>query len=235
MKRFIAFWAGLAIVIAVVGFASNFTKTYNVPERKDYVKNEREAIAYISTDFNALIAHYNAMRTSVTYGTIDLPLTGWREVDASGDVGAIAANGGVLASDTTPILKSHTSGGTYKALTIQWAASNSDPISTQRALPADFNTSGDLVFTGRFGNDGNTDDIQPIISFYFNEHLAKVDVTGDAIDVTADTAYQTYTATVDASDITTDVDSVTIIITPAAHTTNTQLMSSAKLKYVRSF
>jgi hypothetical protein len=234
MKKFIAFWVGLAIILAAVGFSANFTKTYNVPTRKDRIGQQKEAIAYLSTDFDALIAHYNAMRTSVTYGTIDLPITSWREVDASGDVGDATADGGVLRSDTTPILKSHTT-GTYKALTVQWAASNSDPIATQRALPADFSSSGDLVFLGRFGNNGSTDSVQPTISVYFNEYLAKVDVTGDAIDVTADTIYQTYTATIDADDITTDVSSITVIITPAAHTTNTQLMSSAQLRYSRNF
>lgn len=219
------------VAISIVSVSATFTKTYTVPTRKDRVKNEREEIGKLSYDFDALISHYNS---GTACGYIPLPLTSWREVDASGDVGAIAANGGVLASDTTPILKSHTSGGTYKAATIQWAASNSDPIMIQVPLPQDFGTGYDLVLETRMGNDGNTDDVQPTVSFFVDEYVAGVDVTTDAIDATADTTFSSYDVTLTDANISDTAESLTIIITPNAHTTNTQLLSSARLNCQRN-
>jgi len=235
MKRFIAFWVGLAIVLATVGFASNFTKTYNVPERKDRVKNEREAIAYISTDFNALIDHYNAMRTSVTYGSISIPLSAWREVDATGDVGDSTADGGVLSSNTTPIFEA-INGATNKTQRLNWAASDNSPIMYSNRLPVDFSTLGDLTFQGRFGNDGSTDTTGPTVSFYFNESATHYDVTSDfTADGTADTTYILHNFTVADASMDATTDTVTIIVTPGAHTTNALYLSSTGLKYLRNF
>ena len=81
-----------------------------------------------------------------------LSLNDWRECDANGDVGAIAANGGILASDTTPILR----GNAAETQEISWAASNNDPITTQIGLPSDFSGADD-VFLELWVNSGTTD------------------------------------------------------------------------------
>ena len=235
MKKFIALLIGLIVILASIVLADSFTKTYNVPTRKDRVKNDREAIARLSTDFDALIAHYNLLRTSTTYGYVPIPLSSWREVDTSGDVGDATADGGVLRSDTTPIYKSHTTGGTYKAQTIQWAASNSDPIAVSIPIPGDLDTDASIDLLMDIGNDGTTDSQEPVISFYWNSYGTAIDVTTDALDTTTDTIFSAYNVTLGASDVTTDARSLTIIITPGAHTTNALYLSRTQLRYTRSF
>ena len=240
MKKLLTVIFGLlgAFVVAALVVGANYTATKELPTDPRYVdhRSNRE-IAKTNTDLVGLIAAFNATGTSQQYGYIPLPLTGWREVaDASGDVGNNAASGGVLASDTTPIMSSHTTGsGTYISQKIHWAASNSDPIIMQIPLPGDFDESVGVVFQARIGNDGITDDIEPVIAIQFNEYATIADETSDGLDATSDTTYGAYNVTFAASDATTDSESLTIMITPNAHTTNALYMSSARLRYQRDF
>lgn len=69
---------------------------------------------------------------SAVGGYIPIPLSAWREVDATGDVGNITANGGVLASDTTPVFDAVATSNEQEIL---WATGNADPIGCSVALP----------------------------------------------------------------------------------------------------
>ena len=73
-------------------------------------------------------------------GCIPLPLTGFRETDANAAVGNAAANGGILASDTTPVL-----GASSKSMRITWATGNVDPIAIQAPVPQDFDGTEDVT------------------------------------------------------------------------------------------
>jgi hypothetical protein len=75
--------------------------------------------------------------------TADIPISlmTFREVDATGDVGAAAANGGVLASDTTPILRAET----IESQTIFWAAGDTDQIATHISLPRDVDGANPVI------------------------------------------------------------------------------------------
>ncbi len=233
MKKFLYASMLMLVLVTAALVSADFSNTYTVSTNVGYVNRPKAEIARLARNANDFIAHYNTM---TKYGYIPLPLTGWREVvDNSGDVGNIAANGGVLASDTTPTLASHSSpGATYDAQVINWVASNSDRIIFQAPVPEEFTGTYDIIFQGRFGNNGNTDTTGPTISFFFNEYVAGVDATGDALDTTADTVFVEYTATVPAASIPADVDTVTVMLTPAAHTTNTLRMSTARIKFQRS-
>jgi hypothetical protein len=231
MKRFIALLVAIGVMVVTIGISANFTKTYVVPTRRDYIKNDRQEIAELSYDFDALIAHYNALRTSVTYGTIDLPLTGWREVDATGDVGDATADGGILRSDTTPFLEAIT-GVTKKAQQVNWVASNNDPIMYQFSLPYDFKTSSDVIVDLRVASDGTTDAVAFHVYYFIDEDDATGDATGDT---QTSTSYGSIEYTIPASDITIDTTGMTLILVPLAHTTDKVYLSRARLKYIRNF
>lgn len=258
-KRLSYLLFGTLSVILIFGILFSlgaYTRVYNTPIRKDRIHSGvyNQHIANLSEDLGGLITEHNTVSTDLdtaetnitslqtslatfkTYGYVNISLYDFREVDASGDVGDATADGGILRSDTTPVLKSHTSGGTYKASTIQWAASNSDAIATQKPLPVDLDTANDLTLQCRFGNDGNTDQTSPTVSFFVNEYIAGVDATTDSFnDTTADTIYSSYDFTLDAANLDATSDSVTVIITPGAHTTNALYLSSCRLTYTRSF
>ena len=239
MKKLLTVIFGLlgAFVVAALVVGANYTVTQELPTDPRYVdhRSNRE-IAKTNKDLVGLVAAYNTLSTGTQYGYIPLPLTSWREVaDASTDVGNITANGGILASDTTPILSSHTSGGTYISQKIHWAASNSDAIVTQVSLPGDFDSAAAFIVQLRIGNSGTTDEIEPVIALQFNEYATIVDGTSDSVDATTDTTFAAYDVAFSAGDATTDSQSVTIRITPNAHTTNALYMSSARIKYTRDF
>lgn len=234
MKKLYAFISALVAGILAAGFigmAANFSDTWTVPTRRDYIHNEREWIAKMSVNHNAFVTHYNAMRTSVTTGYIPLPLANWREVDSSGDVSTLANHGGILASNSTPILSGITD-ATNKAQRITWAASNSDPIMFQVPMPPDFIYTNGLTFKSRIAGDGTTDTLSFTVSGYFNEGGTTADATTDGV---LSTSYSSYDVTFALSDMTTDTETVTIILTPAAHTTNIMYMTAAWLEYTRNF
>src|SRR5262245_50296217 len=61
--------------------------------------------------------------------SILIPLNTFREVTSGGDVGDTTANGGLLSSNTTPILR----GDAAESLEVAWAAGNSDIVSSSIA------------------------------------------------------------------------------------------------------
>ncbi len=141
-----------------------------------------------------------------------------REVDANADVGNITANGGILASDTTPILQSNSPGSDGdNAQRVAWAASNSDPIVFQCALHPDFDTTKDLVLHFRIKSAGTTDAQGFTVESWFNDGDTKItDTTG----TNGTTTTAEVTATIAAADIPTGAQTLTFTIAPVAHTTD---------------
>lgn len=157
---------------------------------------------------------------------VGVPLTSFREVDANGDVGAITANGGVLASDTTPILL----GDANEAMAIQWASSNSDPLAVGLALPPDFDGTSDC-YVDLYVQSAGTDDAPSFTVETSWDGGAKV---SDTATGSASADKQVITATILAADVVDAPFSLTLGLTPGAHTTDAWTLYGVRLRYRRN-
>lgn len=167
-----------------------------------------------------------ALRT----GFIPVPLAVLREI-ATNAIPNTAANGGLLASDTTPIL-STTNGDTDSALRVQWASSNSDPIIFQVPLPPDLDADANVEVHFRAASGGATN--SPVISAdsYFNEGDTKIE--DDSAAVTG-TSYAEYVITIAAADVPSGAQTLTCELTPGAHTTDALYMTAIWVEYTRTY
>jgi hypothetical protein len=158
-----------------------------------------------------------------------ISLRDFREVDANGDVGAIAAACGVLGSDTTPILRA---AATTESEEISWATGNVDPISVQLSLSSDELDDTRDVTLELDVYSGTTDAATFTVETTWNAGTIVADSASDAATKSA-TAH-TITATIAAADIPTSVRRVTIALTPTnAHASNAYQLVGARLKYYR--
>ena len=158
---------------------------------------------------------------------IGIPLNTLREATAF-DVGNIAANGGVLASDTTPVL-SAINDATDGCQRVLWAASNSDQVIFQTALPPDLNDAANIVVHVRAAMAGVTDTPTITVDSFFDEGDTKVvDATGAITGAT----YAEYTATIAAADFPAS-QTLTVGLTPGAHTTDTLAVTAVWIEYTR--
>ena len=162
---------------------------------------------------------YHAHRES-----IPVNLCAFVVVDANGDVGNLAAHGGKLASDSTPILR----GDAAETQELSWATSGQEIIAAQIPLPADFQGKDDVLVVLR-GYTGTTD---------ANSYTVETGWDGGALvsDTATGSASATeheVTARVAAADIPDGAKRLTLIITPAGtHTTDTQQLTACRVDYV---
>lgn len=161
-------------------------------------------------------------------GFVPIPLQSFREV-ASGVVGNAAANGGVLASDTTPILTS-INAATDGCQKILWAASNNDVIAVSIPLPPDLNDAAAVYVHCRIVSAGTTDAVGFTVSGWFNEGDTKVDATSGTNQTTT---WAEVTAEFGAGDVPAGAQTMTIFLTPVAHTTDTMSLSACWLEYTQ--
>lgn len=172
----------------------------------------------------ALAEIYTHLFSATT--SIPLSLHQFREVDANGDVGNIAANGGILASDTTPVLR----GNAAESTEIYWAAGNSDPISTQITLPTDFDGTKDATID-MWLSSGTTDAATITVETGWDGGALVSDSTSDAATKSA-TAHK-ITVTINAGDIPNTAALLTIALTPPAHTTDGIILTGIRFNYKR--
>lgn len=152
-------------------------------------------------------------------------LYSFREVSSGGDVGAIAAIGGVLASDTTPIMR----GDAAETAEISWATGNTDIIATHITLPKDFSGASDV-----------TVELQ-VYSGTTNAATFTVETGWDGAALVSDTATDgaasatkhTITATIAAADIPDSARNLTLILTPAAHAADAIQLAGVCVVYER--
>jgi hypothetical protein len=156
---------------------------------------------------------------------LPLSLHSFREADANGDVGNIVANGGILASDTTPIMRG-ASGLISQELS--WAASNSDPIVCQCCLGEDFDGRDD-VLVELWVNSGTTDAATFTVATSWN---AGATVSDTATDGAKSATTHRITATISAADIPDGATHVTMLLTPGAHTTNAIQLENVRVSYL---
>ena len=163
-------------------------------------------------------------------GYINIPLTSWREVSATGDVSNIAGNGGVLASDTTPVYDAVATSNEHEIL---WATGNADPIGISLGLPRDFDDTADATLDLEVSS-GTTDAATIVCASAWSAGAAGTEVS----DSTSDTATKSATPhrvsiTIAGSDIPAGARRVTIRLTPPTHATDTIALHATGLAYKR--
>jgi len=143
--------------------------------------------------------------------------------------GNTTANGGLLASDTVPILAPKT-GATAGCQVIKWAAAAVSAIAFQVALPPDLNADADLVLHGRVACTATATDIPTFtLASYFQETGAVVSDTFAASGAT--TTFAEITATIALADVPTGAQTLTGRLTPGTHASSGWSLSSLWLEY----
>jgi hypothetical protein len=154
---------------------------------------------------------------------IPVDLKGFREV-AANDIQNLAAHGGLLASDSTPTL-SCANGDTDGCLILTWTAeADEEAIIGSVALPPDLDTTEDLVLHFRAAMEDTNNTPAIALDAYFNEGDDKV---SDASAAVTGTSWAEYTITIDASDIPSGAQTLTIELTPAAHASDDLYVNAA--------
>lgn len=159
---------------------------------------------------------------------INLPLDGFKET-TNFDVANIAANGGVLASDTTPI-RDAINAATDGCQRLLWASSNNDQVVCQVALPPDLDVTADIVLHVRIMSEGTTNAVGFTVDSFFNEGDTKV---VDTTTTNQTTDWLEKIAVIGNADIPAGAQTLTIGLTPVAHTTDEISMSAAWLEYTK--
>lgn len=161
-------------------------------------------------------------------GFLGIPLNTFREASAF-DVGNIAANGGILASDSTPILDA-INGATDGCQRLLWAASNNDQVVTSLPVPPDLDYNQPLVLHTRIVSGGTTNPVGFTVDTFFNEGDTKVT---DTSQTNQTATYGEKTTTIAAADIPSGAQVITIGLTPVAHTTDSMALTAAWLEYTK--
>lgn len=163
---------------------------------------------------------YNAYRS-----VINLSLNDFREA-TSGDVGNIVANGGILASDTTPVLSGT---GTTVSQQLLWAAANVDQILCQMALPEDFSGKDDVIVE-LWVNSGTTD--PATFSCLTNWDAAAADITDTITDGAKSATTHKISGVIAAADVPDNASFLSLALVPATHGTNAMVLVAARLLYL---
>lgn len=146
-----------------------------------------------------------------------------REVDANGDVGNAAANGGLLASDTTPILRADAA----ESEEVSWATGNVDAVQLQTALPKNFDGASNVTVELDVYS-GTTNAATFTVESSWD---GGAKVTDTATDSAPSATPQTITATIAAADVPNAAKRVTLTLIPAAHATDTIQLLAVRMYY----
>lgn len=162
-------------------------------------------------------------------GFLPLKLTDFREL-AGGIFINGAGNGGLLATDTTPIL---TNIGDGDAMRIAWAAGNADQIEAQVILPPDMDLTADLVVHFLCSKDGNVNNTVHIDGeAYVGESDADCFPAAAAPALLVQ-AKGEYTATILAADMPANQTNanLTLVVMPEAHANDAVYLHAVWLEY----
>ncbi len=156
--------------------------------------------------------------------TIPLALASFRESTA-GDVGNAAANGGLLASDTTPVLSG--SGATVSQQ-LSWAAGNTDQVLVEVGLPEDFD-GRDNVLVELWVSSGTADAASFTVATSWDGAADVTDTASDA--ATKSATVHKITAVIDKADVPDKPSFMTLALTPAAHATDAIVLKAVKVRH----
>ncbi len=159
------------------------------------------------------------------HGRICVSVNDFREV-GSGDVGNIVANGGILASDTTPALIGASTGISQE---ITWVTGNVDPIVCQFTLPQNFDGRDDVLID-LWVSSGTTDVATFSVATSWDAGATVTDSASDAGTLSA--TRHKITATVSAADIPDNASFVSVQLTPPTHATNAIQLSGMLIRVV---
>ena len=162
-------------------------------------------------------------------GGVSTVLTGLREI-VGNNIPSGASNGGVLALDTTPVLE-FINGDTDSCLRVNWVAGNQDPVVFQVSLPSDLDTNGDVEIHLRVASESTTDVAGFNADSYFNEGDTKVE--DSASQTSASATYEELTITIDNTDVPSDAQTLTVELTPQAHTTDDMYLTAIWIEYTK--
>ena len=210
-----------------------FGKTLNLSMLRYWLDRDADAGLFdgLEADGKVRVLVSSAERAN-SYGYLPIPLTAFREVTSAGAVGAIAAIGGVLASDTTPVLGA---AATSEAMQIVWAAGNADIIQASISLPGDFSGAFDVllelqVLTDNAGGGGIEAATFTVNSSWDNG----AQVVDTATDGTPAVTVHKVTATIAAADVADAPSFVNIQLVPGTHANDPIHLLSARLVFRRA-
>jgi hypothetical protein len=167
---------------------------------------------------------------NLAVGFIPLNITTLREA-VTNAIPNTAANGGLLASDTTPVLE-RVNGATDKALRVKWAASNSDEVQFGPVMmPPDLDEATDLTIHLLAAMGGATD--TPTIDVQVFDGLGDTEMGGATAAITGTTIAEYSVTIANANVAGAPLGFLNIALVPGAHTTDTLLLYGAWIEYSR--
>jgi hypothetical protein len=187
-----------------------------------------EAATAANDVIEILLTGFQSVPVVENDGFIPLPLAQAREL-SSDDTQALAAHGGILASDSTPILDV-INAGTDQQMEVTWAASNVDKIAWHVALPPDLDDSSNMTFHAMALMGGSTDTPTLTIEAFFG--VGDTDAGGATGALSATEAE--VTRTIAAANVQAAPDFLTITLVPGAHGTDTAILRGCWLEYTRA-
>jgi hypothetical protein len=207
------------IEVALQATKSTTAATVSITDTAGYFTGATVELALAELGINAVSAQ----------SFIPIPLGACREVGTN-DIQNLAAHGGILAKDSTPIFE-FTNGDTDSALRLHWAASDSNAICFQVPLPPDLDVAADVVIHFRAAMAGTTD--IPVIDAdtFFNEGDTKVE---DASAAVTGVTVAEYTITIAAADVPAGAQTMSCELTPAAHTTDALYVYAMWIEYTKT-
>lgn len=161
-------------------------------------------------------------------GFIPLALADAREVSSNATMN-IAANGGLLASDTTPVFQ-RVNGATDKALRLSWAATNVDEITWSFAYPPNLDDTQPVEVHFLAAMAGATD--TPTLTVGYFEGVGDTDA-GGATAAVAGTTVAEYSVSIAGTDIGTPPKVASVSLIPGTHGTDILYVYAAWIEYTR--
>lgn len=156
---------------------------------------------------------------------IPISLADLREIVAN-DIPNTAANGGLLASDTTPILQ-RTNGATDPKLRVSWAAGNVDPVSFDVPTPQDIQPKADIFVDLWLQMGGATD--TPVVGVDLREGVGDANFGGNTAALSA--TLRKLSVRGKGSNVFGNTPGFTVTITPAAHATDALRLTGVFFRY----
>lgn len=170
------------------------------------------------------------LSTTLKTGFIPLDITSMREI-SSNAIQNLAAHGGILAADSTPILQ-RVNGATDKAIRVLWEAGNSAEAQFAPVpKPPDLDASSDLTIHLLCAMEAAND--TPAIDAQVFDGIGDTEMGGSVGAITG-TSITEYSVTIANANIAAAPGFLNISLVPGAHTTDDLYMYAAWIEYTRA-
>lgn len=160
-------------------------------------------------------------------GYIPIYLNTLREMSAN-DYQNLAAHGGILASDSTPVIDIT---GTSGRARVTWAAGNTDTLAISVPVPPDLDASADVLvkLIGVMG--GGTDTPAMTVAYDF---FASSTSNGSVSSSAFSSAFSEATATIPSANVKASPASLGLFLTPGTHATDALNLYAAWIEYTKN-